>query len=183
MASHTDCGKYDFDTYMRPIWEGQTVYNEIVMFYPNGQTGVVDPAPLLYTPQQVISVRSYDLQTVYEAGVDYTVENGCIARTPQSRIPAWEYDEYYPTSPSSVKLPSVSLPGRYYVYGPGALFAGYQVCVTYTHTDTWNGPLPTYEGDKLPRTAKILADFSTSLFLQLVSENVENKQNIAQKHK
>ena len=53
-----DYSKYTLEAYTQPVWKGNTMYNEIVMFYPNGQTKAVDPAPLLYTPKKVVSVRS-----------------------------------------------------------------------------------------------------------------------------
>ena len=148
--------QYCFETYMQPVWQGHTVYNEIVMFYPHHATKTVEPAPLLYTPERVLSVRSYDLQTEYVEGEDYVVENGCIVRTADSRIKAWAYEDYYLEQPSSVPLPCTHLPGRYFVFGSGAVFAPYQVCVTYTHRDDWQGPIPTWQGHKLPRTMQTL---------------------------
>jgi lysophospholipase L1-like esterase len=120
----------------------------------------VDPAPLLYKPKKVLSVRSYDLKTEYTEGIDYTVENGCIALTANSRIRAWDYDDFYLCSPSAKPvggLPCLSVPGRYFVFGDGALFGKYQVCVTYTHEDGWSGPVPSYQGHKLPATSMALA--------------------------
>ena len=156
--------KYNLKTYMQPVWQGNTMYNEIVMFYPNGTTKKVDPAPLLYTPKKVISVRSFDLKTEYVEGVDYTVKDGCIALTENSRIKAWKYDDYYLSAPSASPeggLPCISVPGRYFVFGDGVLFAKYQVCVTYTHEDKWTGPIPAYQGAKLPKTAMALAKKQT----------------------
>ena len=73
--------KYNLDAYMTPVWKGGVVYNESVMFFPNAKTGKLDPAPLLYKPDKILSVRSSDLKTEYKEGVDYVVENGCIKLT------------------------------------------------------------------------------------------------------
>lgn len=156
--------KYNLKTYMLPVWQGNTMYNEIIMFFPDGKTQKVDPAPLLYKPEKVLSVRSYDLKTEYAEGADYTVENGCIALTANSRILAWAYDDYYLSAPSASPaggLPCVSMPGRYFVFGDGALFGKYQVCVTYTHGDRWEGPIPSYQGYRLPATSLALAQKRT----------------------
>ncbi len=153
-----DYTKYNLKTYMQPVWLGNTVYNEIVMFTPNAVTKQMDPAPLLYTPKEILSVRSYDLKTEYEEGRDYVIIDGKIALTESSRIGSWKYDEYYLTTPSSVSLPSIAASGRFLVFGNGATFAPKQVCVTYTHTDPWTGPVPRYYGDKLKNTAKLLAE-------------------------
>ena len=156
--------QYNLKTYMQPVWQGNTMYNEIVMFFPNGKTKKVDPAPLLYRPQNVLSVRSYDLKTEYAEGVDYTLENGCIALTANSRIKAWDYDDFYLCAPSAVPaggLPCISVPDRYFAFGDGALFGKYQLCVTYTHADAWAGPVPSYQGHKLPITSLKLAQKQT----------------------
>lgn len=160
--------QYDLKTYMQPVWQGNTMYNEIVMFFPNGKTKKVDPAPLLYRPKKVLSVRSYDLKTEYIEGIDYTVEHGRIALTENSRIQAWAYDDFYLSAPSASPaggLPCIGVPGRYFAFGDGALFGRYQVCVTYTHEDPWDGPVPAYQGHKLPATSLALAQKQTIHFV------------------
>ena len=67
---------YTLDAYLAPIWKGKIVYNETLLF-----VGKEDRAPLLYAPSEILSVRSYDLATEYRAGIDYTVEDGCIVLT------------------------------------------------------------------------------------------------------
>ena len=160
--------QYDLKTYMQPVWQGNIMYNEIVMFFPNGKTKKVDPAPLLYRPKKVLSVRSYDLKTEYAEGIDYTVEHGRIALTENSRIQAWAYDDFYLSAPSASPaggLPCIGVPGRYFAFGDGALFGRYQVCVTYTHEDPWDGPVPAYQGHKLPATSLALAQKQTIHFV------------------
>jgi len=56
---------YDINVWTAPYWEGNLIYHESVMFVGD------DGAPLLYTPEHVLSVRSYDLKTEYVEGVDY----------------------------------------------------------------------------------------------------------------
>ena len=52
---------FDLETYMKPIWLGDTIYNETVVF-----VGQNDLGKLLYPVEEIISVTSYDLKTVYE---------------------------------------------------------------------------------------------------------------------
>ena len=147
--------QFDLYTCTYPIWLGNTVYNETIMFVPNATTKNIDPAPLLYTPEKVLSVRSYDLKTVYTEGIDYVVKNGCIELTEGSKIPTILYNDYYRLSPDVYALNSKSLKGRYLKYGDETFFTK-QVCVTYTHTDKWGGPIPKYQGSKLTNTIKLL---------------------------
>jgi len=142
--------KYTREAYMTPVWEGDTVYNETLMFVAD-KNGNVPPAPLLYTPTEVLSVRSFDLKTEYTPGVDYTVENGCIMLTENSRIYKWSYLDYYPAA---------AIPGRtfdktgggFLSFGEGDTYYKTQVAVTYRHADTWKGIIPRYKGDVLKNT-------------------------------
>ncbi|WP_457791621.1 SGNH/GDSL hydrolase family protein [Anaeromassilibacillus sp. SJQ-5] len=150
--------KYNLDAYMTPVWKGGVVYNESVMFFPNAKTGKLDPAPLLYKPDKILSVRSSDLKTEYKEGVDYVVENGCIKLTENTSIWSWDYDDFYLKSPASVPIGSVQAPGRYVFYTNGATYADTQLAVTYTHSGKWTGTVPQYAGSQLPKTiAKLKA--------------------------
>ena len=80
-----DLTKYNPDVYLENIWEGDTVYHETAMF----MTGK-DTVKLLYPVDEVISLRSYSLETTYIKGVDFEItEDGCIKRLEGSRIPVY----------------------------------------------------------------------------------------------
>ena len=64
------------EEYMQPIWSGNIVYEESIM-YIQGQDGVVSAAPLLYIPEKILEVRSSDQKVTYEEGKDYIL-NGDI---------------------------------------------------------------------------------------------------------
>ncbi len=143
--------KYTLEAYMQPVWQGDIVYNETLMFVED-ENGNVPPAPLLYKPDEVISLRSFDLATEYVPGEDYTVDgNGCIVLTENSRIVKWSYAEYYPPE----AIPSRTFDktgGGYLSFGEGDTYYKTQVAVTYRHSDAWEGDFPVYKGDKLEKT-------------------------------
>ena len=68
--------KYDEKTYMHPFWQGDTVYHDGVLFYRGRRS-----ARLLYPIDEIISVRSFDLQREFEEGKDFVVSNGEIVLT------------------------------------------------------------------------------------------------------
>ena len=127
--------KYDLDTYMRPIWEGNIVHNETVMF-----VGMNDKAPLLYTPDKIISVRSYDLKIEYIEGVDYKLEDGKLVLLDGTRIPVCPLKTYYSVHNN---MPYLSTMHNGVVtqtmFGEGTTMCRWQVAVTYKHSDTWSG--------------------------------------------
>lgn len=129
--------RYDRDTYTLPIWEGDTVYNETLMFV--GET----EAPLLYYPDKIISVLSYDLKTEYVEGEDYTVRDGKIVLTENTKIPSFSLEEYYPKEAVPGKCFASTVEGHPYIFfSEGSVIFQRQIHVTYTHGDKWQGFIP-----------------------------------------
>lgn len=147
-----DYTSYNLETWLRPFWNTREVYNETVLF-----VGEEDSAPLMYVPTQILSVRSYGLETEYEEGKDYTVtEDGKIKRLTGSDIPFFEVDEYYRLEPDSVPVAVFGDGGefqfkeqRYIKYGEGDTFTSRQIAVTYTHDRPWSGSVPEGKSERL----------------------------------
>lgn len=147
-----DYHSYNLEAYITPIWENNVVYNESLMFVPNPVTKEIDPAPLLYTPDEILAVQSSDYSLQYKEGFDYRIENNHIRLTKNSRIPVWSYDDYYLLEPAAYSIQSAGAKGRYVRYANGCEFSKMQIAVTYRHEDKWTGIKPGFEGDKLTRT-------------------------------
>lgn len=150
--------EYSAETYLKPFWYTREVYHETVMF-----VGENDEAKLLYEVDEILSVLSYGLNVVYDEGTDWTYQDGIFKRTENSKIPYWDLDEYYRTEPDAYTIgvdkskTNVSLEGdRYLKYGEKDTFTKKQIAVTYTHNQSWEGPVPDGKSDRLPNTlAKI----------------------------
>ena len=143
---------FNLDAYMKPIWKGKYVYNETVMF-----VGMEDQAALLYTPDEILSVTSYDLKTTYEKGKDYDVVDGKLVLLEGTSIPVISFDEYYHKQ-QIAGMPAqlqVKVDGKaYYVYwGEGTTMTQWQVAVTYTHSQTWEG----FKPEKSDQFTKLIA--------------------------
>lgn len=151
-----DFDTYNREAYMSPLWLGDIVYNETLMFVED-ENGIVPPAPLLYTPDEILSVRSFDLALEYEQGIDYTVQNGCIVLTENSRIFKWSHNDYYPTA----AIPGGTFEktgGGFIAFGEGNTFFKTQVAVTYRHTDPWQGIVPRNIGGRLQKSREKLTN-------------------------
>lgn len=61
----------NFNEYMRPFWNADTIYNELIFLNGAGTT-----AKLMFTPAQILSVKNYNQSVTYSQGTDYTL-NGC----------------------------------------------------------------------------------------------------------
>ncbi len=130
--------KYNADVYDNPVWEGDTVYQEAVMFYNTSDGYVKTTKQLLYPIEDVISVRSADLKTWYVKGVDYEINaNGEMVWLEGGKMPIYtgafttaqvegEASAYYTTDAT---------------HGLVALndqtHEKHTVYVTYKHSDTW----------------------------------------------
>ena len=154
--------RYDLDTYIYPYWRGNTVYNETAMFI-----GATDASPLLYPATEILDVRSYDLKTVYEEGVDYTYDAAAnlLRRTANSRIPYVEESDWYmdkataeKKNPLSLSWPKIDEEGKYLFFSEGSYISYKQVAVTYKHdayaSEEWE--LPTVFTNKFTRLTQKL---------------------------
>ena len=134
---------YDLETYTLPIWQGDTVYNETIMFVGENE------APLLYDPDRVLAVLSYDLKTEYWEGKDFIIKDGKICLTEQSAIPVFSLEEYYPAELKDGYSFETTVEGYKNIrYGEEDTFTKMQISVTYTHKETWQGLIP-------PKTQKL----------------------------
>lgn len=120
----------DLDQYLRPFWKGTTVVDEPVLLVSHD--GRPATGRLLFTPQQIISVRDSALSTRWTNGVDFTVQSNTLTKL--SHLPSTS-DADFPTN----DLSWVDVTDRH-------------VLVTYTHNESWRGPIPVYQGDHLPGT-------------------------------
>ena len=149
--------QFPFEDNMRPVWSGNEVYEESVMFFPEPDTGKVLDAPLLYHPIKILEARSADHRVVYREGIDYALVDGCIRRLPSGSIPLWEYDDLYmPEKPDKWVAAHSRAKGRYLRILEGVGFAQMQMVVTYVHDEAWMGPVPAFAGKKLPKTLYML---------------------------
>lgn len=130
-----------------PIWEGKCVYDESVLPLQN-EAGIIDPIPMMYRMDKILSVRSANLQTTYEEGIDYELEKGRLKILPSGRIQSMKLEEYYMQEEQKGKCFPCTKGGYIYWTETGE-FHLRQIVVTYTHTDTWGAFLPEPQGNKL----------------------------------
>lgn len=159
--SGEDLTSYNPDLFSHPVWEGDTVYHEAVMFSKgklqsdtlDGNDTVLDQTEkqLLYPIDDVISVRSADLKTWYVKGVDYDVKDGKLIWLENSRMPIYTgYLTCRREAPDSWKDTALADHGTpttasFYTTGENTgLYLIYDgnhekntVYVTYRHTKTW----------------------------------------------
>ncbi|MCR5782426.1 MAG: SGNH/GDSL hydrolase family protein [Clostridia bacterium] len=90
----------------------------------------------LYDIDSIISVKSYDGETVYEYGRDYILKNGKIALTGNSAIPVMTPEVYYSDGEQPILkvLKPDGTESPCYFNGSGTL-SKYQIRVTYKHND------------------------------------------------
>ena len=139
--------EYSLSEYVRPLWEGDTVAHESVLFREDEHA-----ARLAFPADEIYGVFSADLKTEYEEGRDYALEFGCLVRLPGSRMPFMPLDRFYPKEHRDGQDFGCTEPGHPYLgFGEGDAMIRYMVDVTYRHTVRWNGPIPEARTDRLSR--------------------------------
>ncbi len=121
----------NLDEYMRPFWNSDTIYNETILMY--AKDGQKATGKLLFKPDHIISVKSYDLSKQFKIGTDYTIMGNLITRPFHSGMPFrsdTSFDHVH-------DLAWYNLQSQW-------------VVVTYIHHDKWVSPSPFFKGDKLP---------------------------------
>ncbi|MFC5532050.1 SGNH/GDSL hydrolase family protein [Cohnella yongneupensis] len=136
----------DLDAYGLPLWEGNTVHDEPVMFF--AEAGEAPTGKLLHAPNRILSVKSRDLRTLFAEGADYIIDGNKLTLTPNSAI-AYTKD--------------ADLPDDLFHYYD---LTDIRVAVTYTHDGLWEGPEVASKGDRLSRT---LAKLRTKQQVRIVA--------------
>jgi lysophospholipase L1-like esterase len=123
----------NIDEYMRPFWISDTVYNETVLLY--SVQGKPASGKLLFLPDRIISVKSFDLRRLFQPGKDYQVKGQDLVRMNKTDMPYRADTSFDRTN----NLAWYNIQSQW-------------VVVTYIHHDHWDGPVPAYRGDLMPRT-------------------------------
>ncbi len=143
---------YNFDEYMRPLWEGDTTFGESVLMEKDGDN--LPQANLLFKPDKIISVTDGTLQIKYTEGIDYTIEGNVIKLTSNSTAPFMTKDELYVDDPANNVR---TIKGDKYIRiepGKNEFYQDKQLFVTYTHKEKGLGNYkpPKYKKSLLPKT-------------------------------
>ena len=118
----------DMKDIMQNIFSGTQSLKETVMFIDKG-----DVKELLFPIKSIISVTSYDGKTTYQEGKDYVVVDGKLQVTENSSIRCITSNTYYNYAGSLIQKD-----GKYLYWGESQM-KQWQVAVTYTHEDNWEG--------------------------------------------
>jgi lysophospholipase L1-like esterase len=141
---------YDFEKYIKPVWEGNMVIDESFMPIEK-EDGSIDPIPLLYKAEKIISVKNSKHTITYQEGADYILKDGKLEILKDGNIEKVKYKDYY----LDENVPGGCFPrtgGGFIYFGEADAMHKLQYVVTYIHGEIWQGPLPPYQGVNLPIT-------------------------------
>ncbi len=135
--------------YLKPFWKSEKIVNETIMFVGEKDVGV-----LLYEPKQILSVKNYFLDTIYQENVDYIQDGKKIFRL-SDKIAYWEEKDYYTPTFEQYRIGANKEicqrfgDERFLKYGEGDTFTKKQLAVSYLRDDAWDGPIPLDYSEKL----------------------------------
>ena len=152
-------GYFDLRAALAPVWQGNCIQNESLLFTPDPISGEIRPCRLLCRPEKLLRVCSADFRTEYLPEADYRMEDGCIVRLPGSRMPCFSYDEYFLPQAAEIPIASMSCPGRFVRYEPnGVAVLQRQVCVSYLYSGDCPIQPPPSQLPLRPHTARALRE-------------------------
>ncbi len=142
--------EYENRIFTKPVWEGNTVYNETV--WPVDLDGGDIIIPLLFHADKILSVTDTALRTVYQKGRDYELCDGKIMIKRDGEMRITPRNEFFLTeiqAGSSFQIGAEGGGWLYFAEGDG--ITKKQYCVTYEHGGVWDmkKPEPT---EKLKKT-------------------------------
>ena len=144
------CTAYDVTKYTSPLWKGSIVYNEAV--YPVEDASGNAVYTLMYTPDEVMCLYSSDFSSSYTEGADFTVSGNKLTILKSGSIPLKKYSYIHRNYADGYKRTAAG-DGLYEYWGQSKEFFNGYLNITYTHSDTWAGPVPADKSSKLPITA------------------------------
>lgn len=132
----------DMKDIMQNIFGGTQSLNETVMFLDKG-----DVKSLLFPIKSIVSVTSYDGKTTYQEGKDYVVVDGKLQVTENSSIRCITSQTYYnfqgvPDGQGGYVTINTKNPATGQMsstFWGESQMKQWQVAVTYTHEDNWEG--------------------------------------------
>ena len=142
----------DLQDLIRPVWTGDTVYEE--SFLPVNEAGDDTDAPLLipllYHADEILSVTDMTREHTFEAGRDYVLKDGALLLPAGSTVHKMAWSAYNPAE--SDKYPFTCKNGGKLFFAEGKELHSREYCVTYRHSDGWDGFVPTCDKNLLPKT-------------------------------
>ncbi len=129
---HPQLSKVNTEQYMRPFWKADTVYNETVLMYAD--SGKQAAGRLIYMPEKIISVKSFDEKIRYHLNKDYSFTGRKIKSSAESDMVVVA-DTFF----QKYNLAWYDIQSKW-------------VVITYTTKEKWKGPAPVFRGRSLPLT-------------------------------
>ena len=154
---------------LHPFWRGGEIRDPL--FFIKNEDGQLPTAKLLFKPDKAPAVISATRETTFESKRDFEFDEAAsaIRLTNDSRIPFKTLDELYPLMTSD--LPKIARQGgdksRGVFFGEGSAYHQLQVEAVYrSQPGQWDGPVPQYAGETLPKSlAKLRSKSAFHLML------------------
>ena len=164
---------WDWEEKYAPLWNTDTVHHESVAMVrdENGRA----EAQLLFDPIEILKVENRALGEIYDENKDYTVQNGRLVLTENSRIFAFTQADLFPENPEPGT--SFPMPGGNSLFHEGDFFVKRQISVTYRcEKGQWKGVKPTFAGEQIPRVTGLLKR-GEKVNILLYGDSISNAAN------
>ncbi len=152
-----DLSKYERSSFTAPFWKSSLMLHE--SFWPVGEGELT--VPLLFPADTVLSLRTADLQTEFQEGVDYYLRDGMLVIPGESavkRTPESGYISPVPIPNAFSDTGFAAVEGGWLFFGEATAVTEKQYSVTYRHSAVWDGPVPPKILSRLPAFTRRLRE-------------------------
>lgn len=148
MTTQIDPSKVSASTH-RPVWaHGGTVRGEPVLLERDPATGTLS-ARLMFTPGELLAVRRSTGEALELEGIH--LEGNRLVVTDRNDLPSLTPEERFPEPPSPRAIEKHRDGKHLILFSEGFYYHQLQLCVDYHTQETWTGPVPEAQPERLAR--------------------------------
>jgi len=137
---------------MKPFWVGKVMKGESLFFVQNSEDELPSDS-LLFTPEEIIFVKSASGEITYEEGSDYILSSERTISLPEGSAITFKTAKEMKPEPDSPQSIAACRDGEHHIFfGEGHFFHDLQVEISYSHKgNEWTAPIPEFALNNLPK--------------------------------
>jgi lysophospholipase L1-like esterase len=152
-ASYARAGAGDTGS---PLWESAPVVTEEPVVFIRRNEGMQPRGTLLFEPLRLLRAYSSDHRFEYPVS-DFVIQGREIAYTGSGSLPMLSESELILDEKTPNSFEHYTDGKRYLLYLPNGGLSHYQICFDYETDDDWDGPVPDFKPESLPRFQQKIA--------------------------
>lgn len=150
LALPVSCARARASDTVSPLWESAPEVTEEPVVFICRNEGEQPRGTLLFEPLRLLRAYSSDHRCEYPVS-DFTIHGREIIYTGSASLPMLSESELILDEKTPNSFEHYTDGKRYLLYLPNGGLSDYQICFDYETDDDWDGPVPGFKPESLPR--------------------------------